>query len=242
LPNNYVKALIPVPTNNGYFEMSLNGNHDNLGYYVFDSGGTAYSPDSSVMISLAREQIYNKVILRITNPEKDAQGNYYFEIQPEQLLLKNPATINILPEKPGISPDKFSLYYSSPNKDRWYYIGIRSGSNIEGQTSGGGKFGILKDIKPPSITGVRPKNGSHITDKTPSLSGVITDDLSGLKEETQLEMTIDGIWVPAYYDIDSHKYSYQVRNNLSKGSHKFSITAVDNQGNKAVVTSIFTVN
>jgi len=241
LPNNFVKALVPVPTANGYFEIALDGYHGDLGYYVFNSGGTAYSPDSSVSINLSREQIYNKAILKVTNPEKDSQGNYYFEILPEELLLKNAATININSKYLGISPDKFSLYYYWPSKDKWYYIGTRSTSRIEGETSGGGKFGILKDNQPPSITRVRPKNGRLISDKTPNLSCVITDDLSGLKEETQLEMTIDGIWVPAYYDIDTKAFSYQVRNRLKTGRHKLRITAVDNQGNKAAVMSTFTV-
>lgn len=242
LPNNFVKALIPVFTANGYFDIGLDEVHSDWGYYVFNSGGNTYSPDSSVMISLSSEQLYDKTILKITRPGKNAQGNFNFEITPQGLLLKKAATINIRAQQLGVSPDKFSLYYYSPGNDRWYFIGNRAKSSIEGETSGGGKFGILKDIKPPAITGVKPKNGSHITDKTPNLSCVITDNLSGLKEETQLEMTIDGIWVPAYYDIDSKEFSYKVRNKLTRGSHQLSITAIDNQGNQAVVTSTFTIN
>ena len=55
-------------------------------------------------------------------------------------------------------------------------------------------------------------------------------------------MTIDGLWVPAFYDIDNKSYAYQVRHGLSSGRHLLKITAEDNQGNQAEAISRFTIS
>jgi len=241
LDDNYLKTRVPVPVDNGYFSMTLAGNPGDFGYYVFDSEGRAYSPDSSVALTLSAGQLYDKVILSITRPRQDETGDYIFEILPEDLLFKDDVEIRIFPEKLGIQTDRSSLYYHSARKNRWYYIADESSGVLAGKTGGGGKFGILKDSQRPVIRRIKPKNNSRIKDRTPLLSCSITDNLSGFKYEHQLEMTIDGYWVPAYYDIDNKTFTYQVRNRLKRGRHTLKITAVDRQGNKTGAISVFTV-
>ncbi|MCP4583313.1 MAG: M23 family metallopeptidase [candidate division Zixibacteria bacterium] len=241
LNNNYLKAQVPVPVDNGYFKMALAENPGNIGYYTFDNGGRAFSPDSSVALSLSPDQLYSKVILSITEPRKDEKGDYIFEILPGELLFKAEVEIRIHPERLGIQGNKASLYYYSVKKSRWFFIGDESSESLIGKTGGGGRFGILKDSQKPVIRRIRPKNKSRVKDRTPILSCAITDNLSGFKHENQLEMTIDGYWVPAYYDIDNKTFSYKVRNKLKKGQHKLRITAIDRQGNKASAASVFTI-
>jgi hypothetical protein len=241
LDNNYLKARVPVPVDNGYFNIALAENPGNPGYYVFSGEGRAYSPDSSVTLTISSNQLYDEVILSITEPRKDENGNYTFEILPRDLLFKDDVEIHISPERMGIQANNVSLYYYSTRKNRWYYIGSESSGTLTGKTGGGGKFGILEDNKRPVIRRIRPKNNSRVNDRTPVFSCTITDNLSGFKHEHQLEMTIDGYWVPAYYDIDNKTFTYQVRNSLKKGQHTLRITATDRQGNRSSAVSVFTV-
>jgi hypothetical protein len=73
------------------------------------------------------------------------------------------------------------------------------------------------------------------------LSCTIRDDLSGVNLDESLSMWIDGIWVPAEYDIDTKRLSYQVRNNLKRTRHRIEIRALDNQGNETATKSYFTI-
>lgn len=241
LLNNYIRAQIPIPIKNGYFMLNLKGLESEPGYYIFDAGGKAYSPDSSVHLQLSDQNLYGRSILRITNPRLENPGKYTFGISPEGLLLKNPALIEIAADRFKLDTAYMSLYYYLPGQKRWIYIGDKSLSNLTGKTGGGGKFGIIEDKNPPSIARVKPQNGSITKDKTPFLLCRISDDLSGFDDETQLEMTIDNIWVPAAYDVDTGEFAYQIQNQLKPGKHILTVTATDNQGNKTKAVSKFTI-
>jgi len=239
--NNYYQALIPVPVTNGYFKLNLDVMTDEPGYYVFGTGGKVYSPDSSISMAIAGDDLYGRTIMKITQPNAEKSGGLTFNIQPQGLLFKNPVLIDINPERNGLDSTYSSLYYYSPSKNRWFYIGNSSLAKPDGKTGGGGKFAVFVDKKPPSITRVKPANNSSMRGRTPILSCHVNDNLSGFDNETQLVMTIDNIWVPAEYDIDTKTFAYQVRGSLKPGLHVLRVTAVDNQGNRAAAVSNFTI-
>lgn len=240
LPGGFNKATVPVPVENGYFRISLNSMPSEYGYYRLNSGGMVFSPDSSIKIEIKENHLYDPTIIKISMPKRVSKG-YEFDIYPDVLLFKNAVDIKVDKDRLNISPVKSSLYYYWPSKNRWIYIGNNSAGLLKGESGGGGRFGILEDIKGPSIYSVRPKHNSSISDRTPYLSCRVVDDLSGIKEEVQLEMSIDGVWVPAYYDIDSKEFGYQVKNPLKKSTHALRIRAVDNQGNESISVSRFTI-
>jgi len=241
LNDNYVKVMAPVLSNDVFFEPELLIKSGSNGFYIFNSGGTAYSPDSTIRLQVMKNHLYCPTIMQITQPVFDGAGGYTFDILPPDLLFKDDVIIRVERNKLALKASHSSLYYYSYKKDKWYFISEKSDDFIKGVTRGGGKFGILIDDMPPRIRRVRPKNNNKIKNRTPLLSCKITDDLSGFKKETQFEMTIDGIWVPAYYDIDHETFSYQVKNPLKTGWHTLQITVVDNQGNKSNAASRFRV-
>jgi len=240
--NRINNGLMPVFNDTGYVELKPEFQQAIDGYYVFNDGGTVYSPDSIIKISLKKDQLYGSTAIRITNPRLDDSGNYIFEILPEDILFKSAVKVQIDADKLSVDSEYASLYYYWQKKDKWVFLGDESVKTISGETMGGGKFAAITDDIPPVIGKVRPRNKGRTNDATPFLSCRIMDNLSGFKKETQFTMTIDGIWVPAYYDIDSHLFSYQVRNPLKSGKHILRISAVDNQGNIAKAISRFIIN
>jgi len=240
-PNNYIKEIIPVTPSPDAIRLQPGGSYHPEQYAVFNSGGTVMSPDSAIAIELADSHLYGPTVLAITQPLPDNTGGYRFSILPENALFAATAAIKVSPARLGIDRSIYSVYYFLENKADWIYVGQASASDIGGETNGGGNFGILPDSRPPTITSIRPGNSSTTIESAPKLSCRIDDDLSGISKETQLEMTIDGLWVPAFYDIDNKTFTYQVRHGLSRGRHVLNIMAVDNQGNKAEATSRFTI-
>jgi len=241
LNDDYIKVLAPVLNSNGFFEPELILKSGIDGFYIFDSGGIACSPDSTVRLQVLKNQLYDPAIMQVTEPVFNGAGGYTFDILPADLLFKDEAIIQVEKRQLALKVSHSSLYYYSYKKDKWYFIGEKSDDFIQGVTRGGGKFGVLVDDTPPRIWRIRPKNNSKTKNRTPLLSCKITDDLSGFKKEIQFEMTIDGIWVPAYYDIDEKDFSYQVRNPLKTGWHTLHITVFDNQGNRSSTISRFKV-
>ncbi|MEE8418259.1 MAG: hypothetical protein V3S06_06290, partial [candidate division Zixibacteria bacterium] len=105
--------------------------------------------------------------------------------------------------------------------------------------SGLGKVALIEDNDPPSISYIRPKG--KIKARRPWLSCKITDRVSGVDLDGGLSMKIDGIWVPADYDLSTKKFAYKVRNNLRSGRHRLDIVAYDRQGNRKAITKYFTI-
>ena len=75
----------------------------------------------------------------------------------------------------------------------------------------------------------------------PSLSCKLSDNLSGVDTNGTIKMEIDGVWVPAEFDIDTGVFAYKVQNNLNRGKHTLKITAYDKQGNMKTATRVFTI-
>ncbi len=238
LPGGFMKSLVPLPVENGYFALDLNSEEGINSYYKFNSGGYAFSPDSTIRIRINDSHLYDPVVFQITNPSF-TNDMYVFEILPEDLLLKSGALIEVDFTSTGFNPEKSSLYYYWKPKQKWVYIGNGKQGVIEGETMGGGKFAIMPDIYAPYISNINPHGST--SDRTPYISCRVEDKLSGIRKETQLEMIIDGYWVPAYYDIDTKEFGYQVQNPLKRTTHTVKVTAIDNQGNTSVKTSRFTI-
>ena len=241
LGGGFYKVLLPVSVENGLLRLKSDENQIGNEYFIFSKSGHAYSADSTVVINFSEKDLFGPTIMALADPRPDDNRGYIFDIIPQHLLFNGEANIRILPEKLGLDIVHTGLYYYSYQKDKWFYIGMGSQNHLSGQTFGGGKFGILIDETAPVITRLRPKDGTSSRNTKPKLSCGITDDLSGFKDETQFEMTIDGIWVPAYYDIDNELFFYQVKYPLKPGPHTLMVKAIDNQGNKATAVSKFTI-
>ncbi|MEE9553724.1 MAG: hypothetical protein V3W18_05450, partial [candidate division Zixibacteria bacterium] len=134
---------------------------------------------------------------------------------------------------------RVGVYGYAPIKDKWGFIGTNSGTVIEINGLGLGKVALIEDDNPPKISNIRPKG--RIKSRKPTLSCVITDNISGVKLDATPQMWIDGIWVPAEYDLDTKKFIYRIRNNLKRGKHTINIEAVDKQGNKTRKTASFII-
>jgi len=102
-------------------------------------------------------------------------------------------------------------------------------------------FVLLEDSEPPRISRLYPSSGSKLTHRTPRIFAQLRDDLSGVVSEEDIEVTIDGVWVPAEYDYETEELSYRVRQPLKYGKHTLVVSATDACGNKTVRRSVFTI-
>ena len=120
-------------------------------------------------------------------------------------------------------------------KNYYYYITaiedqpFRDGVHIESEPSQEIKVST-KDTTPPVITISSPEDGSETSNDSVNISGVITDDLSGVASVTlngnSLTLNSDG--------------SFSTTVSLTEGTNTITITATDKAGNKATKTITIT--
>jgi hypothetical protein len=202
----------------------------------------AFSPDLSLKIEFAEGSAFYPVYVLPSNGVKAeilGKDAIVYEINPLHLIADSPVRYEFDLLRSDVSPDHLGAYGYVEKKDKWGFIEKAKGPRIEFLGLGLGRIALIKDDSPPTITTIRPRG--RIRSRKPVLSCVIRDNIAGVQLESGLEMRIDGIWVPAEYDMDTRKFRYKVKNNLKTGRHRLDIVAFDNQGNKTEKTSYFTI-
>jgi len=202
----------------------------------------AFSPDSTLIVSFDKNSSFFPTYIF---PSNGAVANIFggeaivYEIEPAYLIADSPIRFIFNLERLGLTGRKIGAYGYAAHKDKWGFIGKGDASRIEVEGSGLGKVALIEDNEPPSISYIRPKG--KIKARRPWLSCKITDRISGVDLEGGLSMKIDGVWVPAEYDLSTKQFAYQVRHNLRPGRHKLDIVAYDRQGNPKTTTKYFTI-
>jgi len=207
-----------------------------------ENSARVYSPDFSLNIEFAEGSAFYPVYVLPSNgirAEILGKEAIVYEIKPLYLIADSPVRYEFDLLRSGVSHDYLGAYGYVEKKDKWGFIEKAKGPKIEFLGLGLGRIALIRDDSPPTITAIRPRG--RIRSRKPVLSCVVRDNISGVQLESGLEMKIDGIWVPAEYDIDTKKFQYRVKNNLKAGKHKLEITAWDNQGNRTEKTSYFTI-
>jgi hypothetical protein len=200
------------------------------------------SPDSTLSISFQSGSAYYPAYVFPSNGIKTETSfgqAIIYDIQPDVMLADTPLRLSFDIARLGLAGRKVGAYGYSYSTGGWVFIGKIDGSKLEVDAFGLGKVALLEDYDPPVIRSVSPSRMTK--SRRPLLSCRISDNLSGLDLDSGLSMSIDGIWVPAEYDIDGGRFSYKVKNSLNYGKHQLEIKAADNQGNVAVKTINFRV-
>ncbi len=103
--------------------------------------------------------------------------------------------------------------------------------DIAGNSASTPEWKITVDATPPAIATLVPQNGALLKASPAEISAVITDALSGVKEDT-ITMTLDGNPATFTYDASSGKVSMDFAD-LADGLHTVSASASDNAGNSS---------
>jgi hypothetical protein len=246
---NCIRADINDKSISGPLKISIRGG----GAIIFDTSlvlnpvypGNAciiQSPDSNLSISFQTSSAYYPAYVfpsRGIKSSTPAGKGTIFDIQPDIMLVDTPLKLKFDVVKLGLVGKRVAAYGYSYSTGGWNFIGKIEGTKLEASAFGLGKVALLEDNDPPIISSISPSG--IIKSRTPLLSCVVRDRISGLALDSGLSMTIDGIWVPAEYDIDGSRFSYKIKSSLKSGQHQLEIKASDNQGNSAVKTIKFIV-
>lgn len=147
---------------------------------------------------------------------------------------------------PGINQtDSLSgICWYDEEKDKWVWLDNVWNSErraFTAKSKGGGFFGAIHDFDPPRIRPITIHSGFSTGNPMQELRFVVDDTLSGIADDRNFEITLDGEWLIPEYDYESHVLRTWPNSPMSKGTHRLTIVATDRAGNRTEQTYEFSV-
>ena len=192
--------------------------------------GNKYTFDDTTLLWVKDyKQQNNKNITFITNPifvgPTRLQFNKFIE-----LIIKIPERNNL---------DRSSIYKYNPKKGIWNYIPstIDKGEiALIANIDSGGIYAVIKETQAPLISNIYPgSGGSYYQNDFREIRFNITDNESGIKDETNIKVQIDNE-KPLIFEYNTYRKQvhYKLDKKMLEGKHELKIEAFDNVGNKVL--------
>ena len=166
-------------------------------------------------------------------------GNFIVKpifVGPTLIPFKNKLKVEFhLPKEHSIKKTT-SIYYFDNKKEKWIFMESKintTKNSIFTEILSGEIFAVIDEQKLPKITSLIPDAGGSYNQKTLNkISFNVSDDLSGIKNENNISLSIDN--VPMIFEYNSYRKEVILELNqmLTIGEHQISLNVSDNVGNQ----------
>ncbi len=219
-----------------------------------DSGLSYVSSDEALLIDFPSGSVYENSfvqdggIFQVDDHEDQALVvlSDVYDVGPQDILFRRSAELTI--DLNGI-PDflhqrQVGLYTHNGIEDngRWISLGGELEDGILRARIGGlGPFAVLADTSGPDLSLISPRQGSRLRNNRPEFTFEINDNASGISEETQIVLRLNGRQVIARYEPQQDRLIYIPRDPLEPGNYWILLEVTDDAGNMSRVNSTFTI-
>lgn len=132
--------------------------------------------------------------------------------------------------------------YRLNKKDIWKWRDSEiSGDRISATSDMMGTFAVIEDKQSPRVKKIYPRDGKTVRTVWPEISCTITEDLSGIENDSNITVLLDGRWLIPEYDPETERLKTSPDRALSNGRHELVIKVSDRAGNSRTVYSHFYV-
>lgn len=154
------------------------------------------------------------------------------DLLPAGESLDAPGRVGFLLPATGAAPERCGIYRQDPDSGRWGYEGDRLESGAIVQTFRRyGRFALLQDDAPPSLSEVLPGPGRTVGAR-PTFSARVSDVGKGLNWDG-VRFGVDGRPLVSEYDPDRGVARVVETTSLAAGRHRLTVTVIDRAGNVA---------
>ena len=146
---------------------------------------------------------------------------------------------------PDNTPDveKSGLYVLNPEKG-WLWAGGSYSSEtgiLHSKIGGAGVLAIIADTCPPVISNLNIEENGFIKSDYPEVLFSVDDELSGMENDTNFNITIDDKWMVPEYDPERKQFQSKSHWRVGEGAHTLRIEVIDRCGNRVTLTRHFNV-
>lgn len=227
--DEYVATFPWSKAESGRFRIEVSANvngmitstHDEWTLFTIDpaTGGIAVSDDGNFQVTFPPRSVYAPLVGWI---EKLPEG---YAIRPSETVIARPITVRYHTTA-SAETDRIGLYFS---EDRGYEL--LSATQQQGMFTGTvgrylGSFALLPDATPPEISGIRADYHRGMI----NLSFRLRENRSGINSQ-RFQVLLNDEFLPAEYDPERRRVTYEVGHPLSRGTHTLVIEAADRMGN-----------
>ncbi len=211
-------------------------------------GGVAISLDGEATLEMGPDVVYRdmNVTIDAIKPESKTKhklvGKVY-QFEPSDVPLKGRARVSIGYPADGCDPLRLALYELA-GESSWKHIGHEldtANRRVEGQVRYLSSYALLEDTLPPRIDKISIRPGSSTRDRKPRITAVVKDDLSGIGNDQDIRVEIDGKWMIPEYDVEKKILFSRPVSPLAYGRHLLTISAKDRMGNRSRIARQFFV-
>ena len=172
------------------------------------------------------------------NPDNNKIIHSPFILGPMEHPLKNKLEITY---NASSYIDQLGIYKYDKRRKKWNFIdNNRELNKISATVKSGGIYSIIRDSRPPRIRKTIPAvNSTYRHDHFDKIQFDIEDKLSGIKNENNINVYLNGEKLIVEYNTYRKVVHYNLKNKLEVGSHTIKIEVSDNVGNISVIDGEF---
>ncbi len=130
--------------------------------------------------------------------------------------------------------------YADDGHGCWVLLGADEGDDgrLSARIRAFGRFALMKDNMPPTISGLHPETGS-VVDADITFSAGVTDIGAGIGREEDVVIELDGVRLVSEYDPEAERVTASPDQSLEAGAHHLVLTLRDAAGNETVASTDF---
>jgi hypothetical protein len=251
--NYFISEVIPHNFSSSFNEIITSDNESERQFAL--SGVTVYPDESFILESSdnlfsisGKEDSFMDTCLvwvkkkdNFKTPKTGAIVSSVYEIGPNHFHYKNPINISFRIE--GFSPENCSIYYFDKKENSWQFMDSETAeNNIFTKILSGELFAVIKETDAPEISQIYPApDGVYAGESIKKIYCKVTDELSGITDEENIEMRLDRTAIVFEYNSYRNMVEYILFDPLSIGKHIISFSVVDNVGNRRYIESKFEI-
>ena len=199
-----------------------------------DYGGTLFSPDGIFRIDFPPQSVAKPVwgLIRMESLPDQAFGlGRQYSVEPADLSPKKSVKL-VFDVGGAYGREGKTGIYSAKRAGRYNFLDSRRENGLlTAWTSDLAKFTVFADTVPPSVYGISPAANARLNGKTPLISLRFSDRLSGVRDEENYEVRLDGSKIVMEYNPKRVMAFHRVETPLSQGRHVLDVRVRDLAGN-----------
>jgi len=144
----------------------------------------------------------------------------------------------------AVDPSKVGLYVYDEEDEEWNWAGgvFDSATRIlHSDLGGAGILAVMADTAAPVITALNIDEFARVKISRPEIRFNLDDELSGIENDLNFDVSIDGKWIVPEYDPERKRFVGKPHWRLVGGRHRLRIVVHDRCGNRASVEREFLV-
>ena len=178
-------------------------------------------------IEVKKNRVFDKTSLKLMSD--------HYQILPEAFVTRRDFEVHYDYRGSRAGVDLSGLCWLDTEKDKWVWLDNVYDSAavaLTAASTGGGSFATVVDDEAPRITGLTVAPGRTYTNRTPAINFVIEDTLSGIGDDRDILIELDGEWLIPEYEPETGAVRSRPLSALESGEHHLGVIIRDRAGNK----------